>query len=89
MQSRKITITVYTVYIVINLEMAMTEPPKNVNGHAKAGRKQADAPTTEAADVTPAPREGYFPSGGQVARRTGRRRDPLARRSYRSEEYGL
>jgi hypothetical protein len=81
--------------------MTMTEPsikkptkkafhfPKNANGHAKAGRKQADAPTTEAADVTPAPRKGYFPSGGEVARRTGRRRDPLARRSYRSEEYGL
>lgn len=29
--------------------------PKNANGHAKAGRKQADAPTTEAADVTSAP----------------------------------
>src|SRR5260370_5990169 len=47
--------------------MTMTEPsikkptkkafyfPKNANGHAKAGRKQADAPTTEAEDVTPAP----------------------------------
>ena len=29
--------------------------PKNANGHAAAGRKQADTPTTEAADVPPAP----------------------------------
>ena len=29
--------------------------PKNANGHAKAGDKQANAPTAEAADAKPAP----------------------------------
>lgn len=34
-------------------------------------------------------RQGNLRSGGQVTRRIGTRGDPLARRSYRSKEYGL
>jgi hypothetical protein len=69
MQSGKRSQTVYTVYIVFNAEMTMSEPtirkptkkafhfPKHANGHAKAGDKQVseeNAPALEATDAEPA-----------------------------------
>ncbi|CAD6559553.1 hypothetical protein LMG28727_06882 [Paraburkholderia kirstenboschensis] len=43
----------------------------------------------ESVNTATSARKGYFQSGGQVAQRTRIRRDPLARRRYRSEKYGL